>query len=172
MRWLGNRALNAFGSYLVEMEMKDLTSGFRAMRRDVMLEFVHLLPNQYGWPVASVLAFAKASYHVRFEPIAMHKRQGGQSMQRLFRNGIRKLLIILRMVSLFAPLRVYFPVALMMFGMSLLAFLVSFVITDPGRLHIPNSSIGLFVGAIMVFLYGLQAEQIAALRVKHSNSSD
>jgi hypothetical protein len=96
----------------------------------------------------------------------MYPRQGGQSMQRVFRNGIRKALISLRIVSLFAPLRVYFPVSIMMFALSLLSFLVSFFVTEPGRFHLPNSSIGLFVGGIMVFLYGLQAEQIAAMRFR------
>ena len=76
VRWLGNNALNAFGSYLVQMELKDLTSGFRAMRRSVLLELLHLLPNKFGWPVTTALAFATAGYHIRFEPIAMHKRDG------------------------------------------------------------------------------------------------
>ena len=57
IRWLGNTILNKLGSYLIEMDMRDLTSGFRAMRRSVMLEFVHLLPNKMSWPTTSALAF-------------------------------------------------------------------------------------------------------------------
>lgn len=171
LRYLGNRALNAFSSYLVELDIKDLTSGFRALRREAMLEFLHVLPNQYGWTVASALAFAKSGYHLHFEPVTMHKRQGGQSQQRLLRNGIKKGLISLRIVSLFAPLRVYLPIALSMLVLSLVSFLISFFITDPWRLHIPNSAVGLFVGAIMVFLYGLQAEQIAALRFRDPDAT-
>lgn len=163
VRWLGNSALNALGTYLVGMPMRDLTSGFRAIRRDVMLEFVNLLPNQFGWPNTSALAFAKAGYHVRFEPVTMRKRQGGQSTQKLLRNGVRNILIMLRMVSLFAPLRIYFPAALLMLALSLISFLISFFITD-GRFRIPNSSVALFVGAIVVFMFGLLAEQIAGLR--------
>src|SRR6266511_3683484 len=60
IRWLGNSALNAFGTYLVQMEMKDLTSGFRAMRRSVLIDLLHLLPNKFGWPVTTALAFANA----------------------------------------------------------------------------------------------------------------
>ena len=148
------------------MEMPDLTSGFRAMRREIVLEFLHLLPNQFSWPTTSALAFAKAGYHVRFEPITVHKRQAGHSSQKLLSNGVKFILIILRIVSLFAPLRVYFPVALAMFALSLLSFLISFFITDPFRWHIPNSAVGLFVGAIVVFMFGLLAEQIANLRFK------
>jgi len=166
LRWLGNSALNRLGSYLMGMEMQDLTSGFRVMRRSAILEFLHLLPNQYSWPTTSALAFAKAGYHVRFEPISVAKRRSGQSTQKLFSNGIKFGLIILRIVSLFAPLRVYFPIAMAMFALGLLSFLVSFFITDPLRWHIPNSTVGLFVGGIIVFMFGLLAEQIANLRLK------
>ncbi|PMP80369.1 MAG: glycosyl transferase, partial [Roseiflexus castenholzii] len=164
LRWFGNSVLNALGTYLSGFPMKDLTSGFRAFRREVMLEFLHLLPNTFGWPMTSAMAFAKAGYHIRFEPVAMNKRQGGRSTQKLFKNGVRNILIMLRMVSMFAPLRVYFPVALAMFLLSLLSFAISYFITDVGRFRVPNSSVGLFVGAIVVFMFGLLAEQIAGLR--------
>lgn len=166
LRWAGNSALNALGTYLTGVPMRDLTSGFRAARRDVMLEFLHLLPNQFGWPMTSALALAKAGYHVRFEPVTMRKRQGGQSTQKLFKNGVRNILIILRMVSLFAPLRVYFPVALSMFALGIVSFLISYFVTDIGRFRIPNSAVGLFVGAVVVFMFGLLAEQIAGLRLQ------
>ena len=169
VRWFGNSVLNSLGSYLSGFGMKDLTSGFRAMRRDVMLEFIHLLPNQFGWPMTSAMAFAKAGYHIKFEPVTMQKRQGGRSTQRLFKNGVRNILIMLRMVSMFAPLRVYFPVALAMFGLSLISFLISYFITDPWRFRVPNSAVGLFVGAIVVFMFGLLAEQIAGLRFPRRN---
>lgn len=166
-RRLGNAALDRLGSYLVEMPVHDLTSGYRAMRRAVILEFVHLLPNRYSYPTTSTLALAQAGYSVGFVPITGQRRQGGQSRQKLFRNGVKFGLIILRMISLFAPLRVYFPVALALHGLALLSFLISFFITDPERgLYIPNSAVGLFVGGIIVFMFGLLAEQIAALRLR------
>ena len=167
-RYLGNLLLNKLGSYLIEMEMKDLTSGLRAMRRNVMLEFIHLLPNGFSWAMTSALSFAKAGYTVRFEPMTMQKRQGGQSTQKLFKNGFKFGMIILRMVSLFAPLRVYTPIAVTMFLLGLLSFFISFFLTGEPRfrLYIPNSALALFIGSVVVFLYGLQAEAIAALRFK------
>lgn len=164
LRWLGNTLINRFGSYLIEMDMRDLTSGFRAMRRAVLLEFIHLLPNTFSWPTTSALAFGRGGYHVRFEPISVKRRAGGKSSQKLLRNGVRFGLIVLRMTSLFAPLRVYFPMAVMMVLLSLISFLVSYFVTDPGRFFLPNSSVALGVGAIVVFMFGLLAEQIAALR--------
>jgi len=163
-RRLGNHALDALGGYLVEAPVLDLTSGYRAMRRSVIMEFIHLLPNRYSYPTTSTLALIKGGYSVDYVPIEGQRRQGGQSGQKLLKNGVRFGLIILRIVSLFAPLRVYFPVAIAMQLLSLISFLISFFITDPMRFHVPNSTVGLFVGSIIIFMFGLNAEQIAALR--------
>ncbi len=168
VRWAGNSALNRLGSYVVGMPMRDLTSGFRAMRRSVMLEFVHLLPNQFSWPTTSALAFAKGGYHIRFEPITVRRRESGQSAQKLLRNGIKFTLIILRIVSLFAPLRVFFPVSLAMVLLSGLAYAAS-VAASGIWLKIPNATVALFVGAVVIFMFGLLAEQIASLWFKGQN---
>jgi glycosyltransferase involved in cell wall biosynthesis len=171
-RRLGNRALDRLGGYLVETPVRDLTSGYRVMRTDVIRQFIGLLPNRYSYPTTSTLALLKAGYSVSFLPIEGQRRQGGRSGQKLLQNGVRFGLIILRIVSLFAPLRVYLPVALMMQLLALVSFLVSFFITDPFRFHLPNSVVGLFVGSIIVFMFGLNAEQVAALRLTRSAQSD
>jgi glycosyltransferase involved in cell wall biosynthesis len=165
LRWLGNSALNRLGSYLVGLEMRDLTSGFRAMRRSVIGEFLHLLPNQFSWPTTSALAFAKAGYHVRFEPIAAHKRVAGQSTQKLMRNGVKFVLIILRIATLFSPLRVFFPIFLLLEALALLAYFWS-VARGDAWLHLPPSTVMFFLGGIVIFLFGLISEQIASLRFR------
>lgn len=162
-RRLGNGALDALGGYLVETQVRDLTSGYRAMRREVIMEFIHLLPNRYSYPTTSTLALLKGGYGVGFVTIEGQRRQGGRSGQKLLKNGVRFGLIILRVISLFAPLRVYFPVAVAMFLLSFLAYLAS-VAAGEVWLRIPNSTVALFVGSIIVFMFGLLAEQIAALR--------
>jgi hypothetical protein len=164
-RRLGNRALDRLGSYLVEAPVHDLTSGYRAMRREVISEFLHLLPNRYSYPTTSTMALTQAGYSVGYVPIEGQQRQGGKSGQKLARNGIKFGLIILRMISLFAPLRVYFPLSMSMHTLALLSFLISYFITDT-RFRIPNSAVILFVGGIIVFMFGLLAEQIAALRLQ------
>jgi glycosyltransferase involved in cell wall biosynthesis len=164
-RRLGNRALDSLGTYLVETQVQDLTSGFRAMRRDVIMEFIHLLPNRYSYPTTSTLALLKGGYSVAFVPVEGVRRQGGQSGQKLMRNGVRFGLIILRMVSLFAPLRVYFPVAVGLFLLGILAALASFFFgPDAFQLKVPGASVVCFIGSIIVFMFGLLGEQIAALR--------
>lgn len=162
-RSLGNRLLARFASYVAQMEFADLTSGFRAMRTEVIREFVHLLPNRYSWPTTSLLCFAKAGYSISFVPIAALRRTGGRSQQKLFRNGFKFMTIILRIVMLFSPLRVFFPVSLVMFGVSLLAYLASVFFGTGGWLKIPNATVTFFTGAIVIFMFGLLAEQIVAL---------
>lgn len=161
-RGVGNWLLARFASYVAGFPFADLTSGFRAMRIHAIREFVHLLPNRYSWPTTSLLCFAKAGYSIKFVPIAALKRSGGKSNQKLFRNGFKFMTIILRIVMLFSPLRVFFPVSLFMFGLSLIAYLAS-VAVNGVWLKIPNATAALFVGAIVVFMFGLLAEQIVAL---------
>jgi glycosyltransferase involved in cell wall biosynthesis len=162
-RGVGNWMIARFASYVAGMEFSDLTSGFRAMRVAVIREFVHLLPNRYSWPTTSLLCFAKAGYSIAFVPIDARPRAGGKSGQKLFRNGFKFLTIILRIVMLFSPLRVFFPVSLVMLTLSLLAYLASVFFGTGGWLKIPNATVALFVGAIVVFMFGLLAEQIVAL---------
>ncbi|MBW8771071.1 MAG: glycosyltransferase family 2 protein [Gemmatimonadetes bacterium] len=169
VRWLGNSALNRIGSYLVGIPMRDLTSGFRAMRRHVMLDFLHLLPNQFSWPTTSALAFAKAGFHVRFEPIAVRKREAGKSSQKLVRNGIRFFLIILRMSTLFSPLRIFFPLFVLVELLAVAAYAWS-VATSGRLLHLPPSTVMFFLGGLVLFFFGLISEQVASLRFRSPES--
>ncbi|HEX5387999.1 MAG TPA: glycosyltransferase family 2 protein [Gemmatimonadales bacterium] len=164
-RWLGNSILNRLGSYLVGVEVRDLTSGFRAMRRDVIAEFLHLLPNRFSWPTTSALAFAKAGYHVRFEPITMRKRKAGRSTQQLLPNGVKFVLIILRIATLFSPLRLFFPICVGLEALALAAYGWS-VARGGAWLHLPPSTVMFFLGGIVLFLFGLISEQIASLRFR------
>jgi glycosyltransferase involved in cell wall biosynthesis len=168
-RWLGNSALNRLGSYLVGIPMRDLTSGFRAMRRHVMLDMLHLLPNQYSWPTTSALAFAKAGFHVRFEPVVVRRRETGKSSQKLVRNGIRFLLIILRVATLFSPLRIFFPMFLLLEALAVLGYVWSVAAGAP-VLHLPPSTVTFFLGGLVLFFFGLISEQIAHLRFRSPES--
>jgi glycosyltransferase involved in cell wall biosynthesis len=158
-RLLGNSALNGLASYLTGRPVLDLTSGFRGARRDYLCEFLHLLPNGFSTPTTTTLAFIKAGYSVTFEPIDARVRVG-QSKIRLLSDGAKFLLIVLKIVTLFSPLRVFVPISLVPFviGSGYAAWTIA------TQSHVTNSSVLLIMFAVIVFLVGLVSEQIAALR--------
>ncbi|MEO7273498.1 MAG: glycosyltransferase [Vicinamibacterales bacterium] len=158
-RKLGNGALNWLASYLTERDIPDLTSGFRAARRSHLREFLHLLPNGFSTPTTTTLAFIKAGYNVTFEPAEARQRVGTSKIK-LGRDGVRFLLIILRIVTLFSPLRVFLPISLASFAVGA-GYAVWTIISQS---HVTNSSVLLIMLAVIVFLVGLVSEQISALR--------
>ncbi|HEY8536611.1 MAG TPA: glycosyltransferase family 2 protein, partial [Vicinamibacterales bacterium] len=91
-RRLGNALLNRLASFLTGRDIPDLTSGFRAARRECLLEFLHLLPNGFSTPTTTTLAFVKAGYNVAFEPIEAERRVG-KSKIRLAQDGAKFFLI-------------------------------------------------------------------------------
>src|SRR5262249_3175927 len=105
-RALGNAALNRIASYLTERPIPDLTSGFRAARRERLVEFLHLLPNGFSTPTTTTLAFMKAGYAVTFEPIEAAPRTGTSKI-RFGADGTRFLLILLKVITIFSPLRIF-----------------------------------------------------------------
>ena len=158
-RRLGNALLNRLATYLTDREIPDLTSGFRAARRECMLEFLHLLPNGFSTPTTTTLAFIKAGYSVAFEPIDAEQRQG-KSKIRLARDGAKFFLILLKIITIFSPLKIFVPV-------SLVTFLLGFgyaIWTAVRQSHVTNSSVLLILLAVVIFLVGLVSEQISALR--------
>jgi len=158
-RRFGNGALNGLASYLTGREIPDLTSGFRGARSAHLREFIHLLPNGFSTPTTTTLAFIKAGYNVAFEPIEARQRVGTSKI-RLARDGAKFLMIILKIVTIFSPLRVFVPLSAGTFLLGV-AYGVWNVIVHA---RIPNGSVLLILFAVVVFLVGLVSEQISALR--------
>jgi len=158
-RLLGNSALNWLASYLTGRTVPDLTSGFRAARRTHLREFLHLLPNGFSTPTTTTLAFIKAGYNVWFEPVEADARIGRSNIK-FARDGVKFLMIVLKIVTLFSPLRVFLPISLAAFftGAGYAGWTVA------TQSHVTNSSVLLIMLAVIVFLVGLVSEQIAALR--------
>ncbi len=158
-RRVGNDLLNRLAGYLANQTIPDLTSGFRAARSSCLREFIHLLPNTFSTPTTTTLAFIKAGYSVAFEPIEAAQRSG-QSKIRLASDGARFFLIILKVITIFSPLRIFLPLSAGAFGLGA-AYALWTMVTQS---HVTNSSVLLIVLAVIVFLVGLISEQIAALR--------
>lgn len=159
VRRAGNALLNRLASYLAERRIPDLTSGFRAARRDCLLEFLHLLPNGFSTPTTTTMAFLKAGYSVAFEPVEAEQRVGTSKI-RLARDGGKFFLILLKIITLFSPLRIFMPVALLTFCVG---FLYA-IWTAYSQSHVTNSSVLLITLSVIIFLVGLVSEQVSALR--------
>ncbi len=155
----GNALLNGLASFLTGHDIPDLTSGFRGARREYLLEFLHLLPNGFSTPTTTTMCFLRAGYNVIFEPVEARARIGTSKI-RLARDGPKFFVIMLRVITIFSPLRIFLPVSL---GSLLLGVLYgSWTVVTSGR--IANGSMLLLMFAVIVFLVGLVSEQISALR--------
>jgi len=160
-RRLGNGLLNALASYLTERRIPDLTSGLRAARREHLLEFIHLLPNGFSTPTTTTLAFIKAGYNVLFEPVQVQPRVGASKI-RLARDGARFFLILIKMITIFSPLRIFVPLS----ALSFLAGVAYGLWTVAHQSRIPNGAVLLLMFSVIVFLVGLVSEQISSLRLE------
>jgi len=156
LRALGNAVFKALSSWLTGRPIPDLTCGFRAASRQKMLEILHLLPNGFSYPTTSCLAFLKAGFNVYFVPIKARRRVG-RSKIRPLRDGVRFLLIIFKIVTLYSPLRVFFPLSAGAFALG--AGYGVWNVVHHGK--IPMGAGLLIQLAVVVFLFGLIAEQIA-----------
>jgi glycosyltransferase involved in cell wall biosynthesis len=164
-RGIANGFYNRLATYMTGHKVEDLTSGFRAVRADKFREFLYLLPNGFSYPTTSTMAFFRAGYSVAYEPIHAGKRVG-KSHIRILRDGLRFLLIIFKIGSLYSPLKLFAPVALLMFLLA--SSWYGYTLSSIGRFT--NMSALLYTGAVMTFLMGLISEQITALMYKDTDN--
>jgi glycosyltransferase involved in cell wall biosynthesis len=156
------RAANAFynrvASWMTGHRIADLTSGFRAARAERFREFLHLLPNGFSYPTTSTMAFFRSAYPVAYVPIDVARRIG-RSHIRPLRDGARFLIIILRIATLYSPLKLFAPASFFFGGLGLAYY--AFTYLTQGRFT--NMSVLLLSASVIVFLIGLVSEQITAL---------
>lgn len=159
-RRLANTFYNILATYLASFTIKDLTSGFRAIRRDIALSFCYLLPNTFSYPTTLTLTVVKAGYSLKYVPVRVRPRVG-KSKIKLLRDGTRFLIIMVRIIILFSPLKVFLPVGLMVFIPGFLYAIYKLFMGQPWTLPIVLSvTVGLFI-----VMLGLVSEQIALLRM-------
>ena len=157
-RGVANGTYNWMASRITGHEILDLTSGFRAVRASKFREFLYLLPNGFSYPTTSTMAFFRSGYPVAYIPIDAGKRVG-KSHIRPLRDGLRFLLIIFKIATLYSPLKLFVPAS----GLFFLVGLARYIYTYMTRGQFTNMSMLLFSAAVIVFLIGLISEQITAL---------
>jgi glycosyltransferase involved in cell wall biosynthesis len=164
-RGLANRFYNALASWMTGQNIEDLTSGFRAVRANKFREFLYLLPNGFSYPTTCTMAFFRAGYGVAYVPI-MAAQRIGKSHIRLIKDGIRFLLIIFKIGTLYSPLKLFLPVSLLHFIVGLSYYLYTY--SEFNRLSL--ASVFLWSAAVTIFLIGLVSEQITQLMYKDSGN--
>ncbi|MEZ5504203.1 MAG: glycosyltransferase family 2 protein, partial [Halioglobus sp.] len=166
-RWSANAFYNGFASWMVNRRIDDLTSGFRCVNRRKFLSFLYLLPNGFSYPTTSTMAFFRAGYSVGFVPINVSKRLGKSHIS-MVKDGVRFFLIIFKVGTLYSPLKVYFPAAVITSGLGVLNYVLTVMST--GYRFTNGTTLLVLTGAIM-FLIGLLSEQLTNLQFKDTSNA-
>jgi glycosyltransferase involved in cell wall biosynthesis len=169
-RDLANGLYNFLASYVSGRKIEDLTSGFRAVKTEIIRQFAYLLPNTFSYPTTLTLSVVRAGYSLGYIPIHLIRRPGkGKSKIRPWKDGLRFLLIILKISVFYAPLKVFIPLSLIMF---FLGFGYGLFRIFTWHVRYGETSALLMSSAVLVFLVGLVSEQIAQLRFDRSESAN
>jgi len=158
VRQPGKKIILWVAQYLVEKKIPDLNSGLRLIKKEYFNKYAHLLPSGFSWTTTITLAFLKENLNVDYIPIEISKRQGGRSMVKTS-DAVKALMLILRMIMLFSPLRVFLPVSFVLFAIGCISAFPEILIPN-----INDSTILLFISSLIIFFFGTIADQIAAIR--------
>lgn len=167
-RAAANDIFSRFASWMVMQPIADLTSGFRVVRASRFRQFLYLLPNGFSYPTTITMSFFRAGYSVAYVPIHSPRRSSGASHIHPLRDGLRFLLIIIKIGTLFSPQRLFLPISAGFFLTGLAYYLYTYLAA--GRFT--NMSALLFISAVFTFLIGIVSEQISALHYKDIDTSD
>ena len=158
LRRIGNIVFNHLASWMTGQKISDLTSGLRISRAHRFREFLHLLPNGFSYPSTSTMAFFRSGYTVAYEPIDVQRRDG-RSHLKIWREGVRFLVIIFKIGSFYSPLKLFLPVSLLLFAAASALYAYTFI--TAGRFT--NMSALLYMTSLLTFLMGIVSEQITSL---------
>jgi glycosyltransferase involved in cell wall biosynthesis len=159
LRLLANMLYNYLASYVTKFRIKDLTSGFRIVKKDTALRYLCLLPNTFSYPTTITLAFLRSGRSIFYQPITAHQRVGTSKI-RILHDGFRFLIIIIKITTLYSPLHVFLPVSVVLFFMGTANYLYWFITET----RFTNMSAMCILSSLMIFMMGLISEQITQMR--------
>ena len=166
-RLLANAIYNRLSSWMVGHTIKDLTSGFRAVHAKKFLEFLYLLPNGFSYPTTITMAFFRAGYAVSYIQVNVSKRIGKSHIKPI-KDGLRFLLIIFKVGTLYSPLRLFFPLSFFFFSIGMGYYVYTYVTSH----RFTNMSALLLITSLLIFLIGLVSEQITSLHYMHNQNKE
>ena len=156
----GKWILSVVADFLVGQHIPDINSGFRAFYREDGLSYLPILPNGFSLTTTLTLAMMKEGRDVRYVPIRIFPRGGGQSRVRYFRDGAKTLLLISRVIMLFNPLKIFAPVSAILLFLGVLYTAWTIIYLS----NITETSILLLLSGLGTFLFGLLADQLSNIR--------
>ena len=163
-RDIANIVYNRLASYMTDFKIEDLTSGFRVFRKSEVSKYLYLFPNGFSYPTTVTMAYLRSGRSVHYVPIETEFRVG-KSKIKLVKDGSKFLLIIMRIATLYSPLKIFMPTSLIFFSLGLFWYLFSFFISNTG---FPKMSLLLFMTSVIIFMQGLLSEQICQMRYDRS----
>jgi len=166
LRTAGNKFFNWLASYVAKHRIPDLTSGFRAIKSEIITKFLYLLPNTYSYPTTLTLGVLRNGRSLKYIPVEFQKRKTGKSKINVFKDGVRFIMIIMKICTLYSPLRIFLPVSFGMFFLGLSYYMYTLFVW--GRFT--NMSALLFTTSVMIFMMGLISEQICQMRFEDSET--
>ena len=167
-RAVANDVFSRFATWMVQQPVEDLTSGFRVVKANKFRKFLYLLPNGFSYPTTITMSFFRAGFSIAYLPIHTPRRATGKSHIRPIRDGVRFLLIIIKIGTLYSPQKLFLPISGGFFLTGLGYYLYTYL--SEGRFT--NMSALLFISAILTFLIGVVSEQISALHYKDIDLAD
>ncbi len=166
-RRVANWCYNKLASFITNFNVLDLTSGFRVFNRKTVTQFLPLFPNSFSYPTTSTLAYLRNGYTVKYIPVTVLKRTG-ESKIRIIRDGTRFLLILIRIATLYSPLKIFLPVSFMFILTGLLNYIYTYIVAS----RFTNMSAMLISMGIITFLLGMISEQITQVHYDRANDRD
>ena len=160
VRQPGKKLLRWIANYLAEQKIPDLNCGFRLLKKEYFLRYCHLFPNNFSLSTTSTLAFFKEGLSIKYLPITINKRNGQSTVK--LSDGLRTIMLIIRLIMLFPPLKIFLPVAFISFTVSVLMIANDLILSN--FTLISKSAGFLFITSLLIFLFGLLADQVAAIR--------
>jgi glycosyltransferase involved in cell wall biosynthesis len=161
LRRPGKAILRRFANCLAGEKIPDLNSGLRIVKKDLLMRYIHLMPQGFSFSTTSTFALLKTNHRIKWVPITAKKRVGTSTVRQL-KHGPESLLLLLRLTVLFEPLKVFLAVSGVLLVLSLVSLLIDFVLTE-GR-GIGDTTVLLSIATLIVFLFGLLCDQVSALR--------
>lgn len=159
IRTPGKKILHLLANYLAEQKIPDLNSGFRLVKKSELEKFLHFLPNSFSFSTTSTLAFTKDGLNIKYIPVETNKRAGKSSVKP--KDAIKMFTLILKTLVLFSPLKIFLPVSAVLFILSLGSGIYDIFFRP---MNLTDATILLFVSSMLIFFFGILAEQLAMIR--------